>query len=139
MVEAKNAAFKFISFKIPSFSYNESVKTESMIKLEFRPSGRYLQKEGTFELKLELLGWDDDDKKKKIIYVQCIAYFEFEKDLPFTDIPSYFYKNAIAIVFPYIRSFTSTLTLQANSGLVILGLMNLSNLEVPLIQNTITE
>ncbi len=139
MVEAKNAAFKFKRFKIPNFSYTEPEKAECTIKLDFVPSGKYLQKERTFELKLELSGWDDDGKGKKIIYVQCYAYFEFEKDLPLTDIPSYFYKNAIAIVFPYIRSFISTLTLQANSGLILLGLMNLCNLEAPLIKNTISE
>jgi preprotein translocase subunit SecB len=139
MVEVKNAAFKFKRFKIPTFSYNEAGKPKSTIRLDFVPSGRYFQEKGLFELKLELFGCDDSSKEKKIVYLNCIAEFEFEKDLPFTDIPSYFYKNAIAIVFPYIRSFISTLTLQANSGLIILGLMNLSNLEAPLIKNTISE
>lgn len=139
MVEAKNAAFKFKSFKIPSFSYNETGKSGSILNLDFAPSGKYSQKDGIFELELELFGCEDIEKKNQIIYVKCIAYFEFEKDLPFTDIPSYFYKNAIAIVFPYIRSFASTLTLQANSTLLILGLMNLSNLEEPLVKNTISE
>jgi len=139
MVKAKSASFKFTGFKIPNFSYHESGNLESVINLDFVPRGKYLQKDGIFELELELFGCEDGDKDKQIVYVKCIAYFEFDKDLPFTNIPNYFYKNAIAIVFPYIRSFLSTLTLQANSGLILLGLMNLSNLEDPLIKNTISE
>ena len=30
------------------------------------------------------------------------------------DIPDYFYPNSLAIVFPYVRSFVSSVTLQAN-------------------------
>jgi len=139
MVEAKSAAFKFKGFKIPTFSYDESGKSGSSLLLNFVPSGKYSQKDGVFELTLEMFGCEDGNKEKQIIYIKCISYFEFKKDLPFIDIPGYFYKNAIAIVFPYIRSFSSTLTLQANSTLLILGLMNLSNLEAPLIKNTVSE
>jgi preprotein translocase subunit SecB len=137
MVEAKSAAFRFTSFKIPIFSYNESGNEKSMLNLNFTPRGKYIQKDGIYELVLEFLGCEDGDKQ--IIYVKCVAYFEFEKDLPLADIPGYFYKNAIAIVFPYLRSFISSLTLQANSGLILLGLMNLSNLEEPLKLSTISE
>lgn len=139
MVEAKNAAFKFKGFKIPIFSYDESGKSGSGLLLSFVPSGKYSQKDGAYELALEMFGSEAENKDKKVIYLKCFAFFEFEKGLPLEGIPSYFYKNAIAIVFPYIRSFASTLTLQANSTLLILGLMNLSNLEVPLIKNTISE
>lgn len=50
--------------------------------------------------------------------------------------PSYFYRNSIAIVFPYIRAFISTVTLQANIPPIILPTMNLTSLEIPLKQNT---
>lgn len=139
MVEIKSAAFKFIRFQIPDFSYNESGKKESLLKLDFVPKGKYCQADGIFKLDLEFSGNEDDEEGKQIIYAKCVAFFEFEKDLPFIDIPNYFYKNAIAIVFPYIRSFVSTMTLQANSGLIMLSLMNLSSLEEPLIKNTISE
>jgi preprotein translocase subunit SecB len=139
MVQAKNAAFKFKGFRIPSFSYDESGKSGPALILNFVPNGRYSQKDGVFELTLEMYGNEPEDKKKQIIYLKLLSFFEFEKGLPIEEIPSYFYKNAIAIVFPYIRSFASTLTLQANCRLLILGLMNLSNLEAPLIKNTISE
>jgi len=139
MVKAESAAFKFKGFKIPTFSYDESGKSGSALALNFAPSGKYIQKDGVFELSLEMFGYEPETPKKQIIYLKCLAFFEFKKGLPFEEIPSYFYKNATAIVFPYIRSFASTLTLQANSTLLILGLMNLSNLEASLIKNTKSE
>lgn len=139
MVEAKSAAFGFKSFKIPHFSYNESEDPEALVKLDFKPSGKYREKEGIFELQLELSGFEDSETANQIIHLVCVADFEFEEELLLSEIPDYFYTNAIAIVFPYIRSFISTLTLQANSPLLILGLMNLTNLEVPLRKNTISE
>lgn len=36
------------------------------------------------------------------------------------DIPEYFYANSIAILFPYIRVFVSTVTLQANIKPIVL-------------------
>ncbi|MBK7039827.1 MAG: protein-export chaperone SecB [Bacteroidetes bacterium] len=56
---------------------------------------------------------------------------------PLVEIPTFFYKNCIAIIFPYLRAFLSTLTLQANVKPLILPLMNLSGLEKPLIENTV--
>lgn len=64
------------------------------------------------------------------------AVFKFQDKLLFDEIPAFFYKNSIAIAFPYLRSFISTLTLQANIKPIILPLMNLSELEKPLKDNT---
>ena len=47
-----------------------------------------------------------------------------------------FYKNSLAIIFPYIRAFISTLTLQSNAGLIILPTLNLTHLEKPFRENT---
>lgn len=134
MIEAQKAAFKLEKFKIPNFSYTESNSPD--ISIIFTPSGKYFQNKGVFELKLDFLGVEAANKDKATITVSCIAYFKFEEPIAFSDIPKYFYINSIAIVFPYLRSFVSTLTLQANTGLMILGLFNLSNLEDELKGNT---
>lgn len=139
MAEAINASFKLNKVKIPIFSYNESNSGDTRLELDFLPSGRYIQKNGEFELVLELFGWEAGLRERQVVHVKCIAYFEFDKGLDFSEIPPYFYKNAIAIVFPFIRTFVSTLTLQANSTLLLLGIMNLSNLEIPLKNHTKVE
>lgn len=139
MIEAKTAAFNFTSYQIPRISFIEPSDPNTTLSLEFEPSGRYIQKDGSFELQLIVSAHEGEEKEKEVLSLTCVAFFKFENDLPFDQIPNYFYKNAIAIVFPFLRSFISTLTLQANCGLIILGLMNLSNLEVPFIKNTIAE
>jgi len=70
------------------------------------------------------------------VRVNCKAIFDFDDDAKEAGIPDYFYKNSIAIVYPFIRSFISSLTLQANVKLILLPTMNLSSLEAPLKENT---
>jgi len=137
MVEGQAAVFSFKEFKVPQFSYNEANQNESNLKLGFNPSGRYNILTGIFELTIMFIAYEDKEDGEAIFNLTCVATFEFNPIPTFEDIPSYFYKNSIAIVFPYIRAFISTLTLQANTRLLKLSLMNLSNLEKPLIENTI--
>ena len=80
---------------------------------------------------------EGEDTEKAVFKINSTAIFKFSSAIQIEEIPSYFYRNAIAIVFPYIRAFISTLTLQANTRLLKLGLMNLSALEKPLKENTV--
>ena len=52
------------------------------------------------------------------------------------DIPEYFYPNSLAIVFPYVRAFVSTITLQANMQPVVLPTINLMGLTEELKEKT---
>lgn len=136
MLEAQKAAFSFETFKVPKFSYNEGNQSGSKLKLGFIPSGKYNSSKGEFELTL-LVETNDSVNDKLVFELTSVAVFKFEPSIKLDEIPSFFYKNAIAIMFPYIRAFISTLTLQANAKLLNLGLLNLSNLEKPLIENTV--
>lgn len=136
MAEAVKATFKFEEFRIPNFFYNESPKGEATLNISIIPKGIYSQ--GKFDVELELTARDEDDLNFIIIHVKCIATFRFDERLPLNEVPSYFYKNSIAITFPYIRAFISNLTLQSNTGLIILDLMNLTNLEEEF-RNSISE
>lgn len=136
MVESNKAAFKFVKFQIPNFTYNHSNLNDTTLKLLFSPQGSFNEGEGIFEIELNLKGVDETNPDNTIIDIKCISVFKFENVLNINEIPDFFYKNAIAIAFPYIRSFISTLTIQANTGTILLGLMNLSNLEQPLRDNT---
>lgn len=136
MIKGEEAIFSFIDFRVPKFSYDENNDGGSSIKLGFIPSGLYNSKTSTFELTLLFVAHDEKNPNNIIFELKCIASFKFESVNSIDDIPSYFYKNAIAIMFPYVRSFISTLTLQANTKLLRLGLMNLSSLEKPLRENT---
>ena len=68
------------------------------------------------------------EEEQELVSVFCEAVYEFVHIEKYEDIPLYFFANAIAILFPYIRAFVSTLTLQANYGPLVLPTMNLSSL-----------
>lgn len=52
------------------------------------------------------------------------------------EIPNYFYANSLAIIFPYIRAFVSTITLQSNMHPIVLPTVNLMGLSEKLKRNT---
>jgi preprotein translocase subunit SecB len=136
MIEAKKADFKFVKFKVPKFSYNETKEEKKEIKLLFNPSGVYNESERKFELTIDFLGYEEGQEDNPIISVSSVSIFKFKEDIVFNEIPEYFYTNSIAIVFPYLRAFISNLTLQANTGLIMLGLMNFIGMSEVLKQNT---
>ena len=137
MLEAKRAEFKFNKFQVPRFSYNETREKQNELKLQFNPKGTFYPKESRFELSLSFIGFEEGKKRKPIIVLDCIAEFKFANTIDFDEIPDYFYTNSVAIVFPYLRSFISTLTLQANTGVIMLGVMNFMDMQQPLKSNTV--
>ncbi len=139
MNEPKPAAFSFQKFQILKFSFSEPLTDEGEIGLEFSPSGKYFPSTGIFEIHMDFGASQILSKDKPgtpIIDAYYIATFLFEESIPFESIPSFFYVNSIAISFPYLRAFISTLTLQANVKLLMLPLMNLTGLEANLKENT---
>lgn len=78
-----------------------------------------------------------DDTDISAIEIDCSAEFKFQDVNSLEEIPDYFYANSIAIIFPYLRAFVSTVTLQANIVPLLLPTMNLSNLQVELKAHTV--
>ena len=135
MEEVQKAAFSFESFKVSQFSYNENNDNEKNLKIGLEPKGIYNSKTGEFTLSLEFISHNEDNTDNPIFQLKSVAVFKFKSNIDYSDIPKFFYMNSIAIMFPYLRAFISTLTLQANTKLLKLGLMNLSGLEEPLKNN----
>lgn len=107
---------------------------------DFKPSGVFHILTSTFVLNLEFKAINKEgNNENELVNLKLVASFKFEGVRTKDEIPDFFYRNAIAIVFPYIRSFVSSLTLQANSKVIMLPTMNLSNLEIPLKENTVVE
>lgn len=135
MTPGQIAAFRFNDFKVLKLLYNTPTDEDEVVEIGFSPSGAYYPNKGIFELTLKFVA---SSGTSKYVIVECtsLATFVFPENPKFEDIPDYFYKNAIAIFFPYLRAFVSTVTLQANSRLVVLGVMNLTNLEKPFKEST---
>lgn len=128
-------AFKFVKFKIPSFSFEEPTEKGKDYNLVFNPKGLYNENTGEFELTLKFKAFLDNVEKPNI-KVKAVAYFKFDEKYSFEEIPAHFFLNSIPIFFPYLRSFISTLSLQANFEIIMLGLINFTNLKEPLIKHT---
>jgi len=129
------AAFSLNEYKFQKVNIDFSKKKSNELNIEFIPQGIFHSKNSSFELIITFNAFNED-KNSPFVLIECISVFVFNKEIQFEDIPSYFYRNSIAIIFPYIRAFISTVTLQANIPPIILPTMNLSSLEAPLRQNT---
>jgi preprotein translocase subunit SecB len=136
MTTQKQASFQLNNFKINKFSFIDIPETENTLSLNFIPTGKFIQSNATYELSFTAQVFINNPNEISI-QAEMTAYFSFEEANNLDEIPTFFYRNAIAIVFPYMRSFLSSLTLQANIKHVLLPIMNLSNLEEPLKASTI--
>ncbi len=133
MKSERKAAFTLESFKFKKFSFDDfNIVSEEDSLITIDPEGIYSPSTNEFELTIIFRAFKGQDESKVSIYVEQAAVFKFVEDTPFDQIPSYFYSNAIAIIFPYLRAFVTNLTVQANDRILVLPTLNLSNLAEPL-------
>lgn len=130
------AAFSLENYFFSKVLINTDHRQSNDLKVSFDPSGIFNSEKSEYELKF-IFNAISGESNSPFVNIECIANFKFENVSNFHEIPSYFYRNSIAIIFPYVRAFISTVTLQANIPPVILPTMNLSALENPLKENTV--
>ncbi len=126
----ESAAFNFEGYKFTQVRLDLDKLGGDMRELDIRPSGEFDRDQRkyrlTFDLYIRVRG-------EEAVYIKCLSLFKMGGE----DIPDYFYANSIAIVFPYVRAFISTISLQAGvSPAIILPTLNLSSLRYRLRDNT---
>lgn len=131
-------AFKFEKYKFTKASLNFNIPGNATFDIGFMPKGTLFQNEGRFELAFDTL-IECKETNTPVIAVSCEASFIFTNNVTKEDIPNYFYPNSLAIIFPYIRAFVSTLSLQANIPPVILPTINLMGITDELRNKTIVK
>jgi len=136
MNEPAKAAFGFDNFRIVSFALNEFSPDNDELSINILPSGIYFENEGVFELTIDFTAKEANSEDAPTVKAVLKAKFTFESPINYNEIPAFFYLNSIAIVFPYLRAFISSLTLQANIKPLILPVLNLTGLDKPLRDNT---
>jgi preprotein translocase subunit SecB len=131
------AAFSFEKYTFNKVEIDFDSNNLSELEIDFSPSGIFKQTASgsVFELKF-IFSAKDKETSAGFVLIECNSTFRFASNIQFEEIPSFFYANSIAIVFPYIRAFVSTVTLQANFPPIVLPTMNLSSLEEPLRKHT---
>lgn len=129
------AAFSLENYFFSKIDINLENKKSADIDISFNPSGKFSSSSSSYDLKF-IFNALTEGSEIPFISIECVATFKFESVHSIEEIPTYFYRNSIAIIFPYVRAFISTVTLQANIPAVVLPTMNLSSLEKPLRENT---
>lgn len=131
----KEVAFRLVNYKFTKATLNFDIPKDAEFVIDFKPSGKLKEIEGTYDLSFDtIVRCEETDTI--IVEVSCIAQFSFMDRIKFEEIPDFFYPNSLAILFPYIRAFVSTLSLQANSSPMILPTVNLMGLTEELRDNT---
>ena len=136
MKEVSSGAFSFRSYKIKEFHFKEPDQSE--LNLKFDVSGIYYPSESKYNLEFTFRAFTKNDTQQPFLAASVDAIFSFEKTQSVEQIPEYFYVNSIAIVFPYLRAFVTTLTSVANTKPLILPILNLTRLGETLKSKTTT-
>lgn len=141
MDNLKNVAFQLERYWFEEASLHLNDNTgEQKINIDFKPSGVYHKDNGLYKLSFVFTAWEEGKEETDFtIRLKCNGYFRFQKAIGVEEIPGFFFPNSIAILFPYVRAFVSTLTLQANVSPMLLPTINLSPLQDALRKNTIVK
>lgn len=132
-----NSSFQFKGYKIiDSHIKQNHDDIAHELKLSFIPKGEIDKTQSIFLLTLETT--IEDENNAFSANIKAKATFSFDKDADPEHIDNFFYINAPAILFPYIRAYISTLTTLSGVKPVTLPTLNLSSLGKDLKDNTTT-
>lgn len=132
----EQAKFAFKGFKIIDAELHFD-RVAGNLNLQFYPEGIYDAENHEYHMHLAFRAINNNADEEVVVQLECLSLFQMEEQVQtIEDIPNFFYANSIAIVYPYLRAFVSTLTLQSNNRPMVLPTMNLSSLEGDLRKNT---
>lgn len=134
----QKAAFSIINYQFDRVQIDLNNHKSKDLELAFETKGLYDNENSTFELQF-VVNIFNKVAENPFVEIRCKGIFKFENVLSFGEIPDFFYRNCIAILFPYVRAYISLVTTQANVPGIILPTLNLSNLETKLKNNTTTK
>lgn len=136
MSTSDKSMFQFTGFKIieSHIIRDENLELSQDIKIGFNPRGKINRTENTYKILLGVIVKDENDAFKANIEV--IGYYKFPDAIEQDLLDKYFYTNAPAILFPYVRAYISTLTNLSGIDIITLPTLNLSALGGRLKENT---
>jgi len=133
----EEAAFSIVDYKFNKVIIDTTnLNIVEPISIEFSTQGEFKESDSLFLLTFSVTLSNNSTKNLPYIIVNCIGTFKFANVKSFDEIPEYFYRNSIAILFPYLRAYVSMITTQANIPGVIIPTYNLSHLEFDLRANS---
>jgi preprotein translocase subunit SecB len=137
MENTKKASFSIEKYYFNKVHIDMTYQTSDELYVDFNPTGQFIEKESKYVLSFIFSAFSVKEKNTApFLQVNCIGVFNFQDVKGKDDIPEFFYRNSIAILFPYMRAYVSMVTNQANISQIMLPTLNLSALEKPLKENT---
>ncbi|MCF8451338.1 MAG: hypothetical protein K9G49_15805 [Taibaiella sp.] len=137
MIAPTNTAFSFVDYKLSALKFDMPDYELDGLDVDFSPSGVFIKDQSTFILRIDFAAFHvENSSRKDVLTTTLLATFKFAEVKELEHIPDFFYVNSVAIVFPYLRAFISTLTILGNINLIVLPLYNLTHLKEPLKENT---
>lgn len=132
----QKAVFSITKYYFEKVSIDLLNHTSKEINLDFETSGLYNQANSSFDLTFSIKAFNNGTPENLFAFVKCIGTFKFDNVATFQEIPDFFYRNCIAILFPFVRAYVNIITTQANVPGIMLPTLNLTSLEATLKQNT---
>lgn len=112
-----------------------NIPNDAELNISFNPKGVFYAKNAHYDLVFDVTV-ECVETGTEVVKVSCEAFFSFGNKVSIENIPDYFYPNSLAIIFPYVRAFVSTISLQANVQPVVLPTVNLMGLTEKLKKQT---
>lgn len=130
-----NSKFQFQGFNIKrSLIERQNGNPTNKLSINFSPKGNVFVKDKLFQL---FLGVEiSDEEKILLIEIEAVADFKFEDDIEKDMLENYFFINAPALLFPYIRAYISTITNLSGVKPVTLPTLDITELGENLRKNT---
>ena len=131
----ENSRFQFKGFSINrSLIERNNTETSSKLKIVFDPEGFIDKENSTFQLHL---GVQIEDENKSVnLEIDSVAKYVFENKEALEALNNYFFINAPALLFPYIRAYISTLTNLSGFEPINLPTLNMTQIGEDLKANT---
>ena len=130
--------FNFSKYKLKEFVFTIPNYEPSEVELAFTPTGIYNQEKGIFVLTTSLIA-NYPETQQEFAKVILDGFFEFPTKTTWEEIPEFFFDNSIAILYPYIRAFMSTVTAIAGMKLLTIPTYRFVGMGDQLKQNTVIE
>lgn len=137
----KKSAFQFDGYKINKSIFDfDSIPSIEEIKIGFALSGVIKNDENKFFLNLGI--HITNEEKSSNILVESVATYTFDDEIKvenIDDVNEMVYLNSIALLFPHIRAYITTLTSLSGNTPLILPTLNITSLKEDLKENITIE
>jgi len=137
MEAVRKSPFKLTQFIVKEFNITREAVKQGKVEFGIKASGVIDDNSKIYKIILDVICKDSSGSFD--ITLTAFGFFEFKNEKSADRLSNYFYINAPALIFPYIRAYISSVTALSGLKAVNLPVMNLVALKSELMANTARE